>query len=63
MAGIYSDCSTSEINNKGIPQQKVKCDLVPLNTGAATTYHHAQNRCAWSVLIGTAAPAIGQDTQ
>ena len=32
----------------------VESDLAPLNIGLATAYHRAQNRQAWSKLVGTA---------
>jgi len=40
----------------------VESDLAPLNIGLATAYHRAQNRQAWSKLVGTAASATGQAT-
>ena len=40
----------------------VESDLAPLNIGLATAYHRAQNRQAWSKLVGTATSASGQAT-
>ena len=41
----------------------VESDLAPLNIGLATAYHRAQNRQAWSKLVGTATSASGQATR
>jgi len=40
----------------------VESDLAPLNIGPATAYCRAQNRQAWSTLIGTATFSTGQAT-
>jgi len=40
----------------------IESDLAPLNIGLATAYHRAQNRQAWSKLVGTATSTIGQAT-
>jgi len=40
----------------------VESDLAPFNIGLATAYHRAQNRQAWSKLVGTAASSSGQAT-
>ena len=40
----------------------VESDLASLNIGLATAYHRAQNRQAWSKLVGMATSATGQVT-
>jgi len=40
----------------------VESDLAPFNIGLATAYHRAQNRRAWSKLIGTATSSSKQAT-
>jgi len=40
----------------------IESDLAPLNIGLATAYHRAQNRQAWSKLVGTATSTLGQAT-
>ena len=40
----------------------IESNLAPLNIGLATAYHRAQNRQAWSKLVGTATSTIGQAT-
>ena len=40
----------------------IESDLAPLNIGLATAYHRAQNRQAWSKLVGTATSTTGQAT-
>jgi len=40
----------------------VESDLAPFNIGLATAYHRAQNRQAWSKLVGTATSTSGQAT-
>jgi len=40
----------------------VESDLAPFNIELATAYHRAQNRQAWSKLVGTATSSSGQAT-
>ena len=40
----------------------VESDLAPFNIVLATAYHRAQNRQAWSKLVGTATSSSGQAT-
>jgi len=42
--------------------QTVESNLAPLNTGLAITYCRAQNRQAWSTLVGMATSGTGQAT-
>jgi len=43
--------------------QTIESDLAPLSIGLATAYCRAQNRQAWSTLVGMAASSTGQATQ
>ena len=43
--------------------QTVESGLAPLNTGPATAYRRAQNRQAWSTLVGTATSSTKQATR
>jgi len=40
----------------------VESDLAPFIIGLATVYHQAQNRQAWSTLVGTAMSSTGEAT-
>jgi len=42
--------------------QTIESDLAPLSIGLATAYHRAQNREAWSMLVGTATSIADQAT-
>jgi len=42
--------------------QTTESDLAPINTGLAIDYHRAQNRQAWSTLVGMATSIAGQAT-
>ena len=41
----------------------VESDLTPLNVGLTTAYHRAENRQAWSTLVGMATSSTGQATR
>jgi len=63
LAPVPTDWSGPSVRLRHTWLQMVESDLAPLNIDLATTYHRAQNRGAWSVLVGTATSASGQATQ
>jgi len=49
------------VANKAV-QSLIESDQAPNNINLATAYHRAQNRQAWSMLVGTATSIAGQAT-
>jgi len=57
LAPVPTDWSGPSVRLRHTWLQTVQSDLAPLNIDLATAYHRAQNRGAWSVLVGTATSA------